>query len=78
VLHSLRTRNTLAVVVRQTLWAVGMGQEDAAKRAADDFQQLQLLLIDPIQFDYEVIRPIVLFSEHIATRSVQTGVCQYL
>jgi hypothetical protein len=51
-----------------------MGQEDAAQRAADDFQQLQLLLTDPVQFDYEVIRPIVLFSEHISTRSQQTGI----
>ena len=47
MLHSLRTRNTLAVIVLQTLGAVGIGQEDAAKGAADDFQQLQLLLTDP-------------------------------
>ena len=51
-----------------------MGQEEAAKAVADDFQQLQLLFTDPLQFDYEVIRPIVLFSEHISTRSQQTGI----
>jgi transposase InsO family protein len=41
--------------------------------AAEDFTQYQLQLIDPIQYDYEVIRPIVLFAETIAERSRQTG-----
>ena len=38
-----------------------------------DFDQLQLQFIDPIQRDYEVIRPIVLFAERVAERARQTG-----
>jgi transposase InsO family protein len=41
--------------------------------ATEDFAQYQLQCIDPIQYDYEVIRPIVLFAETIAERSRQTG-----
>jgi hypothetical protein len=41
--------------------------------AAEDFAQYQLQFIAPIQYDYEVIRPIVLFAETIAERSRQTG-----
>jgi transposase InsO family protein len=41
--------------------------------AAEDFAQYQLQFIDPIQYDYEVIRPIVLFAETIAERRRQTG-----
>ena len=51
-----------------------MAPEDAAQRPLSDFNQLKLLFSDPVQHDYEVIRPIVLFSEHIATRSEQTGI----
>jgi len=40
---------------------------------AEDFAQYQLHFIDPIQYDYEVIRPIVLFAETVAERSRQTG-----
>ncbi len=40
--------------------------------ASDDFDQLKLLFTDPIQHDYEVVRPIVLFSETVAVRSAQT------
>jgi hypothetical protein len=40
---------------------------------AEDFAQYQLQFIDPMQYDYEVIRPIVLFAETIAERSRQTG-----
>ena len=39
-----------------------------------EFAQLRLKFIDPIQHDYEVIRPIVLFSETISERSRQTGI----
>src|SRR5438045_8968285 len=49
-----------------------MAPEDAAQRPLSDFHQLQLLFSDPVQHDYEVIRPIVLFSEHIARRSELT------
>lgn len=28
---------------------------------ARTFEQLELLLIDPIQYDYEVIRPVLLY-----------------
>jgi transposase InsO family protein len=41
--------------------------------ASEDFAQLRLKFTDPIQHDYEVIRPIVLFSETTAERSRQTG-----
>ena len=40
----------------------------------EDFGQLRLKFTDPIQHTYEVIRPIVLFSETISERSRQTGV----
>ena len=40
--------------------------------SAEEFSQLRLKFIDPIQSEYEVIRPIVLFSETIAERSRQT------
>ncbi|MCA9933325.1 MAG: transposase [Anaerolineales bacterium] len=36
------------------------------------FSQLQLQFIDPIQHDYEVIRPIILFSQPVAERSHET------
>lgn len=51
-----------------------MTQDDAAKRASDAFEQLRLLFSDPIQLDYELIRPVVLFAETIARRSEQTTV----
>jgi hypothetical protein len=50
-----------------------MVPEDAAQRPTDDFTQLKLLFTDPLQHDYEVIRPVVLFAELVATRSAQTG-----
>ena len=43
-------------------------------RATDDFAQLQLAFIDPIQRQYEVIRPVVLFAETVSERSRQTGI----
>lgn len=42
--------------------------------SAEEFAQLQLKFTDPIQHEYEVIRPIVLFSETIAERSRQTEI----
>lgn len=36
--------------------------------------QLRLKFIDPVQHDYEVIRPVVLFSETISERSRQTDI----
>ncbi len=41
---------------------------------AEDFGQLRLKFIDPVQHHYEVIRPIILYSETISERSRQTGV----
>lgn len=38
------------------------------------FDQLRLHFTDPIQHDYEVIRPIVLFAESVAVRSTHTGI----
>ena len=40
----------------------------------EDFVDLRQYFVDPIQHDYEVIRPIVLFAETAAERSRQTGV----
>lgn len=42
--------------------------------AAEEFDQLRLQFIDPLQYQYEVIRPIVLTGETAAERSRQTGV----
>ena len=41
--------------------------------AEADFEQIRLQFVDPIQHDYEVIRPIVLFGETAAERSRHTG-----
>ena len=41
---------------------------------AEDFAQIRMQFIDPLQHDYEVIRPIVLFGETAAERSRQTGI----
>ncbi len=45
---------------------------------ADEFAQIALLFTDPLQREYEVIRPVVLFAETVAERSRQTAlvVCQ--
>ena len=42
--------------------------------AQEDFHQLKRQFVDPIQHDYEAIRPIVLFAETAAERSRQTGI----
>jgi transposase InsO family protein/transposase len=42
--------------------------------AAEDFHQIRMHFIDPLQHDYEVVRPIVLFGETAAERSRQTGI----
>jgi len=42
--------------------------------ASEEFQQLALRFTDPIQFDYEVIRGIMLADESIAERSRTTGI----
>lgn len=39
-----------------------------------EFKQLALKFIDSLQYDYEVIRPVVLFAERIAERSRETGI----
>jgi hypothetical protein len=39
----------------------------------EDIAQLQLLFTDPIQHDYEAIRPVVLFGQAIADRSQETN-----
>src|SRR5215470_3258336 len=40
----------------------------------DEFFQIREQCIDPLQHDYEIIRPIVLFAETAAERSRQTGI----
>ena len=40
----------------------------------EPFAQLQLRFTDPIQFDYEVIRPVVLFAQSTNSRSLETEV----
>jgi putative transposase len=42
--------------------------------AQEEFAHIRQHFVDPIQHDYEVIRPIVLFAETAAERSRQTGV----
>jgi transposase InsO family protein len=42
--------------------------------AQEDFEQLKRQFVDPLQHDYEAIRPVVLFSETAATRSRETGI----
>jgi putative transposase len=42
--------------------------------AQEEFEHIRRQFIDPIQHDYEVIRPMVLFAETAAERSRQTGV----
>ena len=42
--------------------------------AQEEFEQIRRHFVDPIQHDYEVIRPIVLFGDPAAERSRQTGV----
>src|SRR5258708_1672213 len=42
--------------------------------ASENFQQLALRFTDPIQYDYEVIRGIMLADETVAERSRATGV----
>jgi transposase len=38
----------------------------------EDFNQLRLRFTDPIQHDYELVRPVVLFTQPIAARSRET------
>lgn len=40
----------------------------------ENFTQLTLRFTDPIQYDYEVIRPIVLFAQSVNSRSQETEV----
>ncbi len=40
----------------------------------EPFSQLHLQFPDPIQFDYEVIRPVVLFAQSTNSRSQETEV----
>jgi hypothetical protein len=42
--------------------------------AQEDFAQIKLHFVDSMQHDYEVIRPLVLFSETAAAHSLETGV----
>src|SRR5919206_3725921 len=44
--------------------------------APEAFHQFTLKFLDPIQHDYEVIRPIVLFAETVTERSRQTGIAR--
>ena len=40
----------------------------------EEFSQLRLRFIDPIQDSYEVIRPVVLFAQPVAARSRETAI----
>lgn len=42
--------------------------------AAEDFAQIRMYFIDPLQHDYEVVRPLLFFGETAAQRSHQTGI----
>lgn len=50
-----------------------MAQQGSHQPVFEDFSQLKLLFSDPVQHDYEAIRPIVLFADNVATRSEQIG-----
>ena len=39
-----------------------------------DYHQLKFRFTDPIQDNYEVVRPIVLFAQTVSERSRQTGI----
>ena len=43
-------------------------------KPTEEFTQLRLHFTDPIQHDYEVIRPVVLFAQPIADRSNETDI----
>ena len=43
-------------------------------KPTEEFTQLRFHFTDPIQHDYEVIRPIVLFAQPVATRSEETDI----
>ena len=45
-------------------------------KTEEEFSQLKLRFTDPIQQDYEVIRPIVLFSQSVNRRSQETEVAR--
>ncbi len=42
--------------------------------AQEDFEQIILQCVDPMQHDYEAIRPLVLFAETATARSLATGI----
>lgn len=42
--------------------------------ATEDFSQLRLRFIDPTQYSYELIRPVVLYSHRVGERSEATQV----
>ena len=42
--------------------------------AQEDFERIKHRVVDPIQHDYEAIRPVVLFSETATARSLETGI----
>ena len=45
-------------------------------QSEESFSQLQLRFSDPIQYDYELIRPVVLHSKPIAERSRETEIAR--
>ena len=49
-------------------------QRSPTVAAAEEFDRIRMECIDPLQYAYELIRPIVLFGESAAERSRQTGV----
>ncbi len=44
----------------------------------EDFGQLRLRFIDPVQHNYEVIRPVVLYSETITERGRSSLILIYV
>ena len=42
--------------------------------AQEDFEQITLQVVDPVQHDYEAIRPLVLFAKTATARSLETGI----
>lgn len=58
----------------------GANQHKGAREmgTSEEFQQLRLRFRDPMQHDYEVIRPIVLFAERVSERSRATEIAYHV
>jgi hypothetical protein len=54
--------------------ALLIAKKEGLVSTAEDFAQIRMYFIDPLQHDYEVVRPLLFFGETAAERSCQTGI----